>query len=244
MKNLVMALVKAQGEFQPIKKDTVNPFFKSNYANLESVVEGTKQPLLNNGLCVIQTFGVVEGKSTLKTSLYHTSGEFIEGQQLIDVNSADPQKLASASTYARRYGLMAILGIAAEDDDGNTASQAKPKETAKPAAKPEDKEAFNKETDEQADLPQCIPAEELAVWSIGTTAPQVTGKVSHIEERQTKNKKDITNYTVGDLVIYVWGKKNPAIAVGMDVYFSSVAVTTYLDKKQYTAKFIDKEVDF
>lgn len=239
MKNLVAALIKAQGEFLPIKKDKDNPFFHSKYADLESVIDCTKKALADNGLVVIQTFGLSEGKTTLWTYLYHTSGESISGMQYLDV-AGDPQKIASASTYGRRYGLLAILGIAAEDDDGNGASQTKQKETAKPA----DKEAFNKETDEQADLPQCILAEELATWGIGTTAPQVTGKLEHIEERKTKNGKPITGYTVGGLVISIWGTKNPIMEVGMDVYFSQVAISTFSNKKQYVAKAIDKEVDF
>jgi len=133
MKNLIPALIKAQSEFIPIKKDKVNPFFHSKYADLESVIECTKKALSDNGLVVIQTFGISENKTTLWTYLYHTSGEFLSGVQYLDVAS-DPQKIASASTYARRYGYLAILGIAAEDDDGNTATPQKSTPTCIPAA--------------------------------------------------------------------------------------------------------------
>jgi ERF superfamily len=132
MKNLVTALIEAQKAFLPIKKDKDNPFFHSKYADLESVIDGIKKALSDNGLAVIQTFGISEGKTTLLTTLLHTSGEFFRGEQFLDV-AGDPQKIASASTYARRYGLLAILGIAAEDDDGNTASLPKKEEVKSPA---------------------------------------------------------------------------------------------------------------
>lgn len=235
MKELVAALIKAQSEFSPIKKETVNPFFHSKYANLESVIEGTKQALRGNGLAVVQTFGVLEGKSVLETILYHTSGQFIKGCQLMDINSADPQKLASASTYARRYGYMAILGIAAEDDDGSGAQDRDKKDPPKQ----------EKKTDTTT-VEQCICAEELPTWAAGTIAPQVTGKLTGITERKvgaTKDK-DITDYIVGGIKIMVWGKKCEAVNVGDDVYFAKVKIDLYQGAKTYLAASIDKEIPF
>jgi hypothetical protein len=115
---LVTALIKAQPEFKPIKKDSVNPFFKSRYATLESVLESTGEALRNNGLVVMQT---TDG-DFLITTLAHTSGQFISGKYPLSAVKTDPQGIGSAVTYARRYAYTAIIGAAPtdEDDDGNS----------------------------------------------------------------------------------------------------------------------------
>lgn len=115
---LIAALCKARGEFAPATKESTNPHFRSKYADLETVVNATFPSLVKHGLFVIQTFC----GDTLETMLAHESGEWIKGTQPL-LGKQDPQGIASASTYARRYGLMAILGVAPEDDDGNTAQK-------------------------------------------------------------------------------------------------------------------------
>jgi hypothetical protein len=109
-------------------KDADNPFFRSKYADLQSVVEATRPSLAENGLSVVQ---ITEG-NVLWTMLLHTSGEWIKGsielkpmRQVKDtgwVESNDPQSYGSCITYARRYAMAAITGCATEDDDGNAAS--------------------------------------------------------------------------------------------------------------------------
>ncbi len=115
---LIAALCKARGEFAPATKESTNPHFRSKYADLETVVNATFPSLVKHGLFVIQTFA----GDTLETMLAHESGEWIKGTQPL-LGKQDPQGIASASTYARRYGLMAILGVAPEDDDGNVAQK-------------------------------------------------------------------------------------------------------------------------
>lgn len=123
---LAEALNKAQGTMSGAKKDKKNPFYKSSYADLSSVFDAIREPFAANGLSVTQTMGVLEsGRTLLKTSLLHSSGERIDSEMLLP-DIADPQKLGSAITYYRRYSLMAIAGIPAEDDDGNAASGQKP----------------------------------------------------------------------------------------------------------------------
>ena len=135
MKEIITALVKAQGEFLAIKKTKENPFYKSKYADLETCIEATKPALNENGLVVVQTFGFVDRKSTMVTTLYHTSGESVQGVQVLECKDMlDPQKIASCSTYARRYGYMAILGLSSEDDDGNCASKPPVKKVEEPKA--------------------------------------------------------------------------------------------------------------
>jgi len=126
---LAKALSNFQGKMTAIKKDAVNPFYKSKYATLDTIWETIRKPLSENGLSVAQTMNLIEGKNVLETTLYHTSGEWISGTQLVNPIKDDPQSLGSAISYARRYSLSAILGIVAdEDDDANIATKAEVKE--------------------------------------------------------------------------------------------------------------------
>jgi hypothetical protein len=127
IKELASALAKAQGAFDHAKKDVKNEFFKSKYADLASVIDAAKKPLSDNGLSVCQICETTEsGDIRLETILMHSSGEFISGSYPIRPVKGDPQAYGSAITYARRYAFSAITGIAADDDDGNQASQAAP----------------------------------------------------------------------------------------------------------------------
>ncbi len=122
--NLVGALTAFQGKMTAVKKGATNPFFKSKYATLDTIWETIRKPLSENGLSITQTMNLVNDKSVLETTLYHTSGEWISGAQLVNPVKDDPQSLGSAISYARRYSLSALLGIVAdEDDDGNVATK-------------------------------------------------------------------------------------------------------------------------
>ena len=113
------ALVKAINAIEGVKKGADNPFFKSKYANLESVIEAAHGALEANGLAVMQGPGPMDGNCiTLTTRLIHESGEWIETDFSLPAGKMDPQAAGSAITYARRYSLMAMLCIPAVDDDG------------------------------------------------------------------------------------------------------------------------------
>lgn len=115
------AIAAVQDKVGVIPKGDDNPFFKSKYAGLPSVVDKVQPILRECGLVVIQT----PAYGDLETRVIHLpSGEWIEGNSKLYVSDAPtPQKLGSAITYARRYDYVAILGlICDEDDDGNAAS--------------------------------------------------------------------------------------------------------------------------
>lgn len=114
---LFSALAKAQVEFKKAVKDAANPFFKSNYADLESVIDAVRPALSKNGLCVIQSTDFVGEKLVLKTILGHSSGQFIEGVYPINPVKNDPQGVSSAITYAKRVTLAAMVGAVATDED-------------------------------------------------------------------------------------------------------------------------------
>lgn len=120
--NLALALSKAQGEMRGAKKDSSNPYFKSSYADLASVWEACRDALSKNEIAVFQKTGFVEGMFGIITKMMHSSGEFEEGFFPVAVPvTAKAQEMGSAVTYARRYSLAAMVGVAPEDDDGNAA---------------------------------------------------------------------------------------------------------------------------
>lgn len=147
---LAKALAASQAKLEDAKKDSINPHFKNRYATLSSV-RATITPVLSaHGLAVVQTNEPhgAEGACVV-TTLMHESGEWIRGRLFVPVTKRDPQGFGSAITYARRYALAAIVGIASdEDDDAETASRptspgpskaADRADKSKPEAKPETK---------------------------------------------------------------------------------------------------------
>jgi len=117
---LAKALNKVQSEHLFALTDKENPFFKSKYADLSSVWSVARDPLIKNGLSVVQTFDVGNNMMPIiVTTLLHTSGEWIRGSLEMPILKADPQAVGSSITYGRRYALSAMLGICPEDDDGD-----------------------------------------------------------------------------------------------------------------------------
>lgn len=130
-KQLVLALAKVQGAIQNPKKDTDNPFFKSKYADLASVWDSVRGLLAANDLAFVQMPTTDGKKVSIAGLLLHASGESLESTITAEAKDAMPQSIGSCITYLRRYQLSSILGIAAEDDDGNAAQgQEKPKSKA------------------------------------------------------------------------------------------------------------------
>lgn len=118
---LAAALSKAQSSMERAKKDSQNPFFKSKYADLESVWEACRESLAENELAVIQAPQMQGEGVCLETTLTHSSGEWIRSVMPLFLGKRDAQALGSAITYARRYALAAMVGIVQSDDDGEAA---------------------------------------------------------------------------------------------------------------------------
>ena len=119
---LAAALSKAQGQIKGAVKDSQNPFFKSNYADLGSCWDSIRKPLSDNGLAVIQTVDSADDAIYIETTLTHLSGQFISGRVKINPVKNDPQGVGSAITYFRRYALAAAVGLYQIDDDANAAT--------------------------------------------------------------------------------------------------------------------------
>lgn len=123
MKAIAAALAKAQAEMGKALKESTNPAFRSKYADLGNVMDACLPALNKHGIAVIQPFFTDDmGGRFVKTVFIHESGETIECAIPLILGKNDMQGLGSALTYARRYGLMAMAGIAPEDDDGNAAA--------------------------------------------------------------------------------------------------------------------------
>lgn len=139
LKNLAAALVKAQAEMTGAKKDTDNLFFKSKYADLASVDAAIGPAAAKHGLGYIQIAHNFDHAAAIETIIIHESGEtFACGVVVVPVSKADAQGFGSAMTYARRYSLAAAFGVCPEDDDGNAATKAAPKEKPKASISPND----------------------------------------------------------------------------------------------------------
>lgn len=125
--DLMTALAKAQGEIEGAKKGSVNPGFKradqpegAKYADLASVWDAIRAPMSKNGLAITQWPRVVQGAVEVETILAHGE-QFISDILWMPCAQMNAHGIGSATTYARRYALMAVAGVAPEDDDGNAA---------------------------------------------------------------------------------------------------------------------------
>lgn len=154
IKELAAALAKAQAEIKGAAKTGENPHFRSRYADLASTWDACRDALTKHGLSIVQSPGGDDPEIVrMTTRLLHESGEWIEDTLAMRPVKSDPQGIGSATTYARRYALAAMVGVAPEDDDGNAASHQEktappPKVTAKQAA---DLEALLSETESDRD---------------------------------------------------------------------------------------------
>ena len=135
---LAAALAKAQRSLRNAPKDAVNPHFRSSYASLASILDTIREPLTANGLAQGQTAQPGEnGRIVMVTRLMHgASDQWIEGTVEAMPKDASPQAVGSCITYLRRYGLAALIGIAAGDDDDGNASQGGQGNQSRPKPKP------------------------------------------------------------------------------------------------------------
>lgn len=121
------ALVKAQKKMGAATKDATNPFFKSKYADLSSIMEVVKAPLNEEGLAILQpTYSEHKENGVfhyVETILIHESAEWLSSGQLkLELTKVDMQQVLAATTYARRVQLQSLLAIPMQDDDGESTS--------------------------------------------------------------------------------------------------------------------------
>ncbi len=126
--NLAAAMAVAFGEIEAATKSAENPAFKqggkaSKYADLTSIIEAIKPPLIRHGLFLTQRCVPAEDGVSVETVLHHASGEKESlGVLYVPANNRNAQGFGSALTYARRYALQTAFCVPVEDDDGNAGS--------------------------------------------------------------------------------------------------------------------------
>lgn len=140
---LAPALVALQADLKPVDKNSDNPFFKKKYADLPSVMKAVQPLLATHKLAISQFLTNIHGDSAIRTILLHESGQYIEDIAPLMMGKDDSQSQGAATTYARRYGVMAVLGVVAEEDhmDPDSPLRGHPKSTQNiignvPAASP------------------------------------------------------------------------------------------------------------
>jgi hypothetical protein len=171
-KDLFAALSKAQAEISGALKDSDNPFFKSKYADLASVMDACRLPLTRNGLSYIQKTYSVNDKYFIETILAHSSGQSItSGPVEVLISKRDAQGFGSAITYFRRYQLSALIGVAQIDDDANHATG---KELPQAQARP----AMQAPRPQQAPGPQATRPAPTPVRPVTNYAPQTAAEAA------------------------------------------------------------------
>jgi ERF superfamily len=185
------ALCKFQAGMQPIMKDSNNPFFRSKYADLPSIWDAIRKPLTDNGLCILQEPSTNGIKLVMTTTLIHVSGEYFRSSMEYPVDKQTAQGYGSATTYARRYGLQSVTGVAPEDDDGNAASGRGNSQASKPPIEP----AIPVVQADKENRKQKLTREAIAAKKAYQYDPQGMGKqYPSPEEKAAAWKRAIRDY--------------------------------------------------
>jgi len=138
--NLAKALAAAQKNMKPVFKGSVNPHFKSRYADYSSIIEVAIPALSAQGLALTHATAILGTEVVCETTLLHESGEWISSVYPLRPMKQDPQAWGSCLTYAKRYTASALLAIADSDDDD--ANAAMPAPTVKPSTNKEAPNCF------------------------------------------------------------------------------------------------------
>lgn len=189
MSDHIKAFIAAQAEMGKALKDTENPHFRSKYADLTSVQSACFPALNKHGFAVMQPNGTDEHGEFVETVFLHETGERFSTRIYLRIGKGDMQGYGSAITYARRYGLMNLAGIAPEDDDGNAAAKNPPKDEQK--RKPAPIHGLDAQTAITALMASKTLAELQTTWGkIYRDAPDIA-KIGEVEAAKDIRKKQL-----------------------------------------------------
>jgi hypothetical protein len=193
---IAAALAKAQGAIANATLNRINPHFKSRYADLAAVRDAVRGPLSDNGLALTQTTEIRDGALILVTTLHHSSGQWIASEYPLPA-AGRPQEMGSALTYARRYTMSAMLGIAAdEDDDANAAESAH-------------KKNGNGQAVGSLDAKQ-VEWLRACIVEVGADIPKFLGYISKVAKRPVERIEDIPAAVYQDAVNALNAKRKEA----------------------------------
>ena len=122
--DVYQAILAASAEFGPLTKDASNSYLKSHYLSLPALLKAVREPLSDQGVVITSSFVQVGAQFVIRTMLHHCSSNTSISSDFPVLSMESPQKVGACSTYAMRYSLLHLLGIAAADDDGATVSTA------------------------------------------------------------------------------------------------------------------------
>lgn len=196
---LAAALAKAQGEIEAAERSSDNPFFNSRYADLASVWRAIRGPLTTHGLSVVQLTGPDPAVAHVTTLLLHSSGQWIRSEIAIRPVKADPQGMGSALTYARRYGLSAVAGVAPDDDDGNAASG------QRESTKPVTRDSLQREAPPRAANGGTITEKQVnRLWAVAKAAGREKGDiVEYLKSLGYRSSSEIPKSRYDEIIAWV-----------------------------------------
>lgn len=156
---LALAMTKAQAEMGGAVTDSDNPFWKSKYADLGSIIRVIKPPFKKHGLAYSQFPITSEDRIGVETVIVHSSGQFMSNEFTMRVPKADPQSAGGVISYCRRYALQAVCGVPSVDSDGEEYMQVDREEEERKAREEEEKKKAREEErkavkEEQSNLPK------------------------------------------------------------------------------------------
>ena len=224
--SIYAALLAAQKEMGPLLKNATNPHFRNRYADLSAVIETISEPLNNAGLVFYQgiNYDATNNVSVLTTVVADTkSGETLESHfPIVCKDPQNPQAIGGAITYLRRYSLMAMLGLAPEDDDGHAASQRpQPKTENKPAPRKEPEQFVDTTTGEIEEPTPRYDGDEArasnrmatekqvgAIYGIATKKGYDREEVHALIDKRysAQSTKDLTVDQASDMIDFLQGK--------------------------------------
>jgi len=117
------ALAKAQSEVQDAVRNSTNPHFQSRYADLQSVWAAIREPFTKHGLSILQLpdYDPERKIAVVTTVVGHKAGHKLSFRTTMPVSKDNAHGAGSGITYAKRYALQSVGGVAPDDDDGNAA---------------------------------------------------------------------------------------------------------------------------
>lgn len=196
---LAKALSTAQGMMDAARKDSKGNYGK--YTTISSILEVVKDALSKNGLAVVQAPMPCEsGSISLRTTLMHTSGQWIASQLNMKAENVSPQKIGSVITYARRYALAALLGVGQEDDDAQAVQDEYEKRTRK-----EEKQRVQQTRQQAAESNPDAPSAEMFRALMATLTErgckereEYLAELSAFFRREVKSSKELTRAEISE----------------------------------------------
>ncbi|NBS41669.1 hypothetical protein EBS80_03330 [bacterium] len=188
--DIAAALSKAQAAVRGAQRDSANPFYKSTYADLQSVWDACRDALSDNGLAVVQSAGADAQGVRVSTMLVHASGQWFADDLHLKPKDDGPQALGSCISYGRRYALAAFVGVYQTDNDAETA------EGRGDHAAPAPKANVPKATATKPDGYDAWLSTMQQVATKGLAALQIEFKAASLEQRRYATTTDRVRWGV------------------------------------------------